>query len=280
MIIGLAYLLVLASVPLARGAANTRSATCTCAGPASPLAAIVIQIVRYLAAPERRPDDPHDPAPGVLLPARRVRVLQPPRRGRADHRVRRAAQLRRDRRQRRRHAGRSGRHRLARAHSRRGRVRELAGPRRPQAPVPRRPLRLPASLPLHNVFSIGDGDPADRRLRARPRRLRLAPGPAALRGAVLRSPPDVPRRRSPGRPRGASSPRTPSRPSDRPRVRRAAAAGLRPLRHAMGGRRRAAARPAAGDRASARCSARSSTASAGAPARSSRTPCAASPSWS
>ena len=41
----------------------------------------------------------------------------------------------------------------------------------------------PTSLPLHNVFSIGDVHPADRRLRARARRLRLAARPAPLRRA-------------------------------------------------------------------------------------------------
>ena len=118
--------------------------------------------------------------------------------------------------------------------------------------------------------------PAARRLRARARRpAARGSSRGASSAAPQRSPPDVPG--GAVRSAGAALLRRarPVLPRHRPRLRRPAAAGLRPLRHALGDRRGPAARPAARRSCSARCSARWSTGSAGAPAPSSPTSCAA-----
>ena len=94
----------------------------------------------------------------VLRPARRASRRQPPDRRRADRRVRRAAELRRDRGQRRRHAGRPDAIASLARTLPKG---EFANSPDPRAPASSLFLgdvfATPASLPIHNVFSIGDG---------------------------------------------------------------------------------------------------------------------------
>ena len=250
MIIALVYLAVLASVPLARGRL-TALADLPLRRPSLAVAAIVHPGRRHLAAPGRRSHDPHDAPHGVLRPARRVRVRQPAHRRRPDHRRVGGA------------AATSSRSRPTAASCRPTRTRSPRSAHTTaegdfaNSQILAHPKLLflgdvfatPASLAAAQRLQHRRHDPRDRRRRARPRGVRLAPRPAALpapsrrRGLMFRG------GTGRGSARGASSPRTPSRasapasPTSRCRCWPTTASARR-----VGGLGRPAAGPAAGDR--------------------------------
>ena len=250
MIIGLAYLLVLASVPLARGRLSALADLPLRKPGARARARSLIQIVVISVLPTGDHTIHTTLHLALLRAARRVRVRQPPHRRRADHRARRpartssrsrptAASCRRAR----------TRSRRSPAPRPRGRVRQLARAREPassssSATSSPRPPRCRCTT----SSAIGDVHPADRRLRARARRLRLARRPAPLPLAAARRRLMFRAALSGAPARRFFAAHAQSCLGTGLAVRRAAAARLRPLRHALGGRRRPAARPAAGDR--------------------------------
>ena len=143
--IGLFYLAVLATVPLA-GGRLAALADLQLRRPCLAVAAILMQIVviSILPAGSHAVHTTVHIASYLLLG--RVRVLQPAHRRRADRRARGAAELHRHHRQRRRDAGRPQGAGLAPAGGRQGRLRQLAGARAPAPPVPRRRLRHAGAL--------------------------------------------------------------------------------------------------------------------------------------
>ena len=280
MIIGLAYLLVLASVPLARGRL-TALADLPLRRPWLALAAIVIQIlvISVLPTGDHTIHTTLHISSYFLLGAFAVANRHIV--GVADHRVRRPART-------------SSRSRPTaascpptRTRSPRSRARcpRASSPTRrcspnAQLPVPRRHLRHARLAAAAQRLQHRRRHPDARRHRARARRLRVAPHAARASRTPVRGGHRLMFR--------AALSGAPARRFFAAHAQSCLGTGLAyvalPLLayerfdSAVGDRRGAAARPAAGDPPRARCSARWSTASAGAPARSSPTPCAASPS--
>src|SRR3954451_12258877 len=154
---------------------------------------------RDLPAAERLAHAPRWAAPLLLRAPRGVRVGQPPDRRSAGDRGRRALQPRRHRRQRGRDAGRPGRGARAAPGPEGGRVRQLDGPRAPEAVVPRRQPANAGGLADPQRLQRRRRGHRARRRRAAALRLRLAPGACApapgshggrdvIRRAVLSSP--------------------------------------------------------------------------------------------